>query len=122
MEGVEEEDGQGHGVNLKIASVLQNLAASTSLTSVDHIEQHLLKEPSQDSGFGHQAWEDGAGIIICLKILEQVVVACCPDFDLEVDHFFRLFTAALMNSRVVQRSCRLSGWWHQLRYQTLLYG
>lgn len=120
MEGVEEEDGDG--VNLKIASVLKNLAASTSLTSVDHIEQHLLKEPSQDSGFGYQAWEDGAGIIICLKILEQVVVAGCPEFDLEVYHFFRLFTAALMNSRVVQRSCRLSGWSHQLRYQTLLYG
>ena len=120
MEGVEEEDGDG--VSLKIASVLKNLAASTSLTSVDHIEQHLLKEPSQDSGFGYQAWEDGAGIIICLKILEQVVVARCQDFDLQVDNYFRLFTAALMNSRVVQRSCRLSGWWHQLRYQTLLYG
>ena len=120
MRGVEEEEGDG--VSLKIASVLKNLAASPSLTSVDHIEQHLLKEPSQDSEFGHQAWEDGAGIIICLKILEQVVVACCQDFDLQVDNYFRLFTAALMNSRVVQRSCRLSGWWHQLRYHTLLYG
>ena len=120
MEGVEEEDGDG--VSLKIASVLKNLAASTSLTSVDQIEQHLLKEPSQDSEFGYQAWEDGAGIIICLKILEQVVVARCLDFDLQVDNYFRLFTAALMNSRVVQRSCRLSGWWHQLRYHTFLYG
>ena len=86
MRGVEEEEDGDGVVSLKIASVLKNLAASTSLTSVDQIEQHLLKEPSQDSGFGHQAWEDGAGIIICLKILEQVVVTGCPDLDLEADH------------------------------------
>ena len=113
MRGVEEEEDGDGVVGLKIASVLKNLAASPSLTSVDHIEQHLLKEPSQDSEFGYQAWEDGAGIIICLKILEQVVVAGCQDFDPEVYHFFRLFTAALMNSRVVRRCYRPSGWWKQ---------
>ena len=61
----------------RMTTLMQCLVRSTfgTLSAEDSIGQLLLKEPSQkpESELVHQAWEEGIGIRICLRILQQVL-------------------------------------------------
>ena len=72
----------------RMTTLMQCLVRSTfgTLSAEDSIGQLLLKEPSQkpESELVHQAWEEGMGIRICLRILEQVVTNWVSDFSSSV--------------------------------------
>ena len=71
-------------VQSRMTTLMKSLVRSTfgTLSAEDSIGQLLLKEPSQkpESELVHQAWEEGMGIRICLRILEQVEPNWVSDF------------------------------------------
>ena len=80
MSSFEEEDLSNNTevlVQSKMTTLMKSLVRSTfgTLSAEDSIGQLLLKEPSQkpESELVHQAWEEGIGIRICLRILQQVL-------------------------------------------------
>ena len=91
MSSFEEEDLSNNTevlVQSKMTTLMKSLVRSTfgTLSAEDSIGQLLLKEPSQkpESDLVHQAWEEGMGIRICLRILEQVESNWVSDFCISV--------------------------------------
>ena len=91
MSSFEEEDLSNNTevlVQSKMTTLMKSLVSSTFgiLSAEDSIGQLLLKEPSQkpESELVHQAWEEGMGIRICLRILEQVESNWVSDFCISV--------------------------------------
>ena len=98
-------------VQSRMTTLMKSLVSSTfgTLSAEDSIGQLLLKEPSQkpESELVHQAWEEGMGIRICLRILEQVVTNWVSDV---CSSLCRHLTIALTNSRLVLRCFRPTGY------------
>merc|ERR1719180_288727 len=84
LEEVDEDEGENLSfkeeklvVQSKMNTMVQSLVST--IEQNDSIGQLILKKPKSD--LCQQAWQDGIGIKMCLRILEQAFDSCLEQFN-----------------------------------------